>query len=105
MWCKNEVGSSFCKKCGADLRGASAEKPSKIWYLLPMFLGIIGGIPGYFLLKGKDEKMAKNVLYVGLGTFVLGIILIAAMSSPPPSDTGVPEIPASSPSPIPPATP
>jgi len=91
---ENEVGSSFCKKCGVDLRGASAEKPSNWWYLLPILLGILGGILGYIyfstVIKVKDEKMAKNILYVGLGTFVLGIIFIAAVPSPPPADTEVP---------------
>lgn len=70
---------------------ASAEKPSNVWYLLPILLGIIGGIIGYIVIKAKDERMAKNILYVGLGTFVLGIIIIAAMPSPSPDvDTGVP---------------
>ena len=67
---ENEVGSSFCKKCGADLHGTSAEKPSNVWYLLPILLGIIGGIIGYIVIKVKDERMARNILYVGLGTFV-----------------------------------
>mgnify|MGYP001145942510 CR=1 FL=1 len=88
---ENEVGSSFCKKCGADLHAASAKKPSNWWYLLPILLGLLGGIIGYIVIKVKDKKMAKNILYVGLGTFVLGIILIAAVPSPPPEvDTGVP---------------
>jgi len=101
---ENEVGSGFCKKCGADLHAASTEKPSNWWYLLPILFGILGGIIGYIVIKVKDEKMAKNILYVGLGTFMLGIILIAAVPSPPPSDTGVPEVPTSLPSPTPIAT-
>jgi hypothetical protein len=67
--------------------------------------GILGGIIGYIVIKVKDEKMAKNILYVGLGTFVLGIIFIAAVPSPPPSDTGDLEVPPSSPSQTPVATP
>ena len=102
---ENETGN-FCKKCGASLREVSKpNKPSVAWYLLPLFFSILGGIIGYIVLKVKDEKMAKNILYVGLGTFVLSIILIAAVPSPPPSDTGVPEVPPSSSSPIPVATP
>ena len=69
---ENEVGSSVCKKCGADLHGTSAEKPSNVWYLLPILLGRLGGIVGYIVIKVKDKKMARNMLYVGLGTFVLG---------------------------------
>jgi len=103
---ENEAGSSFCKKCGADFHAASAKKPSNWWYLLPILLGILGGIMGYIVIKVKDEKMAKNILYVGLGTFVLGIIFVAAVPSPPPEvDTGVPEVPPSSPSIVPAVTP
>ncbi len=42
------------------------------------------------LLKAKDGKMAKNILYAGLGMFVLGITIIAAVPSSPPVGTGVP---------------
>lgn len=42
------------------------EKPSKAWYLLPIFLGPIGGIIGYFLLKHRDKKMAEKLLIVGV---------------------------------------
>ena len=104
---ENEVGSSFCKKCGANLHGTSAEKPSNVWYLLPILLGILGGIIGYIVIKAKDERMAKNILYVGLGTFVLGIIFIAAIPSPSPEvDTGVPTLtPISTPPEITPTIP
>jgi ribosomal protein L40E len=102
---ENEKSSKFCKKCGAALYYVSQlNKPSIAWYLLPILLGILGGIIGYFVIRSKDVKMAKNMLYVGLGIFVLGIVLIAAMPSPPPVDTGVPEFSPSSPSPTPIAT-
>ena len=81
--------------CGSSCRFRG--KPSNWWYLLPILLGILGGIIGYIVIKVKDEKMAKNILYVGLGTFVLGIIFIAAVPSPPPADT---EVPISTPPPI-----
>ncbi|MEA2076278.1 MAG: zinc-ribbon domain-containing protein [Euryarchaeota archaeon] len=94
---ENEKSSKFCKKCGANLHAASAEKPSNWWYLLPILFGILGGIIGYIVIRVKDEKMAKNILYVGLGTFVLGVIFIAAVPSPPPVDT---EVPISTPTPV-----
>ena len=96
---ENKKSSKFCKKCGAALYYVSQpNKPSVAWYLLPIilgavFLGWLGGIIGYIVLRVKDEKMAKNVLYVGIGTLVLGIILVilvAMVPSPPPVDTGVP---------------
>ena len=48
--------------------------PSKAWYLLPIFFNIIGGIIAYILLRSKDEKMAKNMLYVGAAMIMVGFI-------------------------------
>jgi hypothetical protein len=86
---ENEKNNNFCKKCGASLI-SKPGKPSAGWYLLPLLFSILGGIIGYIVLKAKDEKMAKNILYLGIGTFVLGIIVIAAIPSPPPSETEAP---------------
>ena len=84
---ENEKSGKFCRKCGADLYHVSQpNKPSIAWYILPILFSIIGGIIGYFVIRSKDEKMAKNILYVGLGIFVLGI-LITAVPSPSPVDT------------------
>lgn len=66
------------------------RKTSIIWYLFPLLLGIFGGIIGYLLLKGRDQKTAKNVLYVGIGTLVFGFIILAAIPTPPPADTNIP---------------
>ena len=50
------------------------EKPrSNWWYLLPIFLGVIGGIIAYFAIRKDDRKKAKKCLYLGL---ILGAIQI-----------------------------
>ncbi|MCS5531075.1 MAG: hypothetical protein NZ803_04070 [Candidatus Nitrosopelagicus sp.] len=46
---------------------------SNWWYLLPIFLGIIGAIIAYFALRNDDRKKAKKCLYLGL---ILWAILI-----------------------------
>ena len=51
------------------------EKPSGWWYLLPIFLSIIGGVIGYFLLKDRDRKFAERLLIIGIIVFVVLIIL------------------------------
>jgi H+/Cl- antiporter ClcA len=53
---------------------------SKAWYLLPIFLGIIGGIIGFFVLRRDSPKMARNCLIIGIITLVIGIVLSAAGS-------------------------
>jgi hypothetical protein len=51
------------------------NKPSKLWYLLPILLGIIGGIVGYIAIKDKDRKMAKNLLIIGVAILIIQTIL------------------------------
>ena len=39
---------------------------SPFWYLLPAFLGIIGGVIAYAILKNDDPQKAKRALVIGL---------------------------------------
>jgi len=48
---------------------------SNLWFLLPIFLGLIGGIIAYFILRNDDPKKAKNCLYLGIVLAVIGIVL------------------------------
>ena len=49
------------------------RKRSNWWYLLPIFLGIIGGIIAYFALRNDDREKAKKCLYLGLILGAIGI--------------------------------
>ena len=50
------------------------EKPrSNWWFLLPVFLGLIGGIIAYFVLRRDDPGKARNCLYLGIALAVVGI--------------------------------
>ena len=51
------------------------NKRSNWWYLLPIFLGGIGGIIAYFALRKDDREKAKKCLYIGLVLFAIGIIV------------------------------
>jgi len=53
---------------------AEGKKPSKAWYLLPIFLSIIGGVIGYFLVKDRDKKLAERLLIAGVIMMVVWII-------------------------------
>ena len=51
------------------------EKPrSNFWFLLPIFLSLIGGIIAYFILRHDDPKKAKNCLYLGIILQVVGFL-------------------------------
>ncbi len=58
-----------------DRQGVSPKPRSALWYLVPIFFGIIGGIIVYFAIRHDDPKKAKNCLYIGL--ILLGISLVA----------------------------
>ena len=62
------------------------RKRSNWWYLLPIFLGIIGGIIAYFALRRDDREKAKKCIYLGLILLAVGIILDISL-------TGVAPIP------------
>lgn len=56
----------------------SSEEPIKkgrsgAWYLLPIFLTIIGGVIAYFVIKDEDPKKAKNCLYLGIALTAIWI--------------------------------
>ncbi len=52
------------------------EKPrSNWWFLLPIFLSVIGGVIAYFVLRHDDPRKAKNCLYLGLVLTIIGILL------------------------------
>lgn len=56
---------------------------SNFWYLL-IFLGIIGGIIGWFVLKRSDKTKARNILIGGgiitlIGFFYNGSIILTYM--------------------------
>jgi cytochrome bd-type quinol oxidase subunit 1 len=54
---------------------AQETRRSAWWYLLPILLGIIGGVIAYFIIKQDDPIKAKNCLKLGLVLLIINIIL------------------------------
>ena len=48
---------------------------SNWWFLLPIFLGLIGAVIAYFVLRHDDPKKARNCLYLGIALFAIGIMI------------------------------
>jgi uncharacterized membrane protein YeaQ/YmgE (transglycosylase-associated protein family) len=48
---------------------------SNTWYLLPIFVGLIGGAIAYWILRHDDPKKAKNCLYIGIILAIVGIVV------------------------------
>lgn len=55
------------------------KKRSNWWFLLPILLGLIGGIIAFFVLKNDDLKKAKNCLYLGIVLFLTGVVINLAI--------------------------
>ncbi|HXW02834.1 MAG TPA: hypothetical protein VD651_01020 [Nitrosarchaeum sp.] len=53
----------------------NAKSRSNGWYVLPIFLGWIGGLIAYFILRRDDPRKAKNCLYLGIILGIVGLIL------------------------------
>ena len=45
------------------------------WYLLPIFLGMIGAIFAYFAIRKDDLPKAKKCIYLGLRLLAVGILV------------------------------
>jgi 2-hydroxy-6-oxonona-2,4-dienedioate hydrolase len=45
---------------------AQSQKRGRFWYLLPIFLQVIGGLIAYFVLRNSNSTIARNALYVGI---------------------------------------
>lgn len=47
---------------------------SPAYYLLPVFLGIVGGAIAYYILKDRDRKKARNCMIIGIGVTAVGAV-------------------------------
>jgi hypothetical protein len=70
---------------GGRVAGTEEKRASAAWYLLPIFLGFIGGLIMFFVLKDEDRGRAKGGLKLGIILSVIGFILwmliLAAIAS------------------------
>lgn len=51
------------------------KRRSNFWFLLPIFLSLIGGIIAYFVLRNDDPKKARNCLYLGIILQIIGLTI------------------------------
>jgi RsiW-degrading membrane proteinase PrsW (M82 family) len=56
------------------------KNPSKAWYLLPIFFGILGGLVMYFIVRDDNKQMAKNGLILSVILTIVGIILVVILN-------------------------
>ena len=57
----------------------SGRTRSRWWYLLPIFLDIVGGVIAYFVLRADDPAKARNCLLLGTTLFAMHVAAFAAL--------------------------
>ena len=63
----------------------AVKKPTAAWYLMPIFLGWLGGLIMYLVLKDENKSMAKNGLIIGIvltiPSVIIGVFWASTMAS------------------------
>lgn len=59
---------------------------SGAWWILPIFLTLVGGLICYFVLRNRNEKKARNMLYLGIALLIPHSIALylGSVDMPPP---------------------
>jgi len=70
-----DTRAKICPKCGVE-QAPLVEQVSDAWYLMPFFLGIIGGLIAWIVNKDRNPKKARNFLIFGAVWTVVCVILI-----------------------------
>ena len=52
------------------------RRRSSLWFLLPIFFNVIGGVIAFFVIREDDPKKARNCLYLGIILAAIPIVLI-----------------------------
>jgi len=54
------------------------NKTSNWWYLAPVFMGIVGGLLMFLVLRKEDNETAKTGLVIGIIAQVVGSVISIA---------------------------
>ena len=57
------------------------KRGSRIWYLLPIFFGLVGGMALFFVLKDEDRQLAKNGVKLGAILTIVPILIVVSLWS------------------------
>jgi len=58
------------------------QPASKWWYLLPIILGIIGGLIGWLRFRKSNPRRARNMIIVGFGLTLVDWIILDYFEKP-----------------------
>ena len=69
---KIDAKAKICPKCGVE-QAPIVEKVSNGWYILPLLLGIIGGLIAWVVNKDLNPKKARGFMIFGIVWTIIGI--------------------------------
>ncbi len=78
-----DIKAKICPKCGVE-QPLIPEKVSNWWYVLAIFLGIIGGVIAWAVNKDRNPKKAIRFLIAGLALpaiYMVGILALIFLVS------------------------
>jgi len=52
---------------------------SWVWFLLPVFVQVIGGLIAYYALRLDEPRMAKDCLYIGITLTAINVGVFVIM--------------------------
>jgi hypothetical protein len=61
---------------GEPLWTERRDAPSGLWYLVPIFFSILGGLIAYIAVKDRDDGMAGTCLALGVVVMVVEFFLL-----------------------------
>lgn len=67
-----DAKAKICPKCGVE-QAPIVEKVSNGWYVLPLLLGIIGGLIAWVVNKDLNPKKAREFMIFGIVWTIVGI--------------------------------
>ncbi len=74
------IGVGACPMCGAE-QSVTPKKISNLWYLLPIFFSLLGGIIAWVANRDKNPKKARSFLIWGIAIFILSLVSIVLTTS------------------------
>ena len=87
----NSADSIFCDKCGfriinqvqqpATNQANMTGKTSGAWWLMPIFMGWLGGLIAWLVVREKDKAKARSLLITGIVISVLWIAVAIAINA------------------------
>lgn len=72
--CTNRIDDKFKEKTLVNLADVRL-KPTFLLWLVPIFMGLLGGILMYIAVKDQDQAKANNAILVGIIPTVVIIII------------------------------